>query len=54
MEAEETDRDPRHFYTFWRKEEASRLDRFYVKGEPLQLMQWVEVKEPAYNSDHQE
>ncbi|ETL78363.1 hypothetical protein L917_20821, partial [Phytophthora nicotianae] len=46
--------NPLHHYTFWRKDGASRLDRFYVKGEAFNATQWVDVVDPAHDSDHQE
>ncbi|OWZ06427.1 LOW QUALITY PROTEIN: hypothetical protein PHMEG_00021318 [Phytophthora megakarya] len=32
----------------------TRLDRFYVKGEPFTDAQWLDVIEPAHNSDYHE
>ncbi|OWZ11785.1 hypothetical protein PHMEG_00015143 [Phytophthora megakarya] len=54
LDMEEEDNDPLQHYTFWRKDGASRLDRFYVKGEPMLVTQWVDVLNPAHDSDHQE
>lgn len=52
--AEEDESDPINFFTYWSKEGASRLDRYYVKGDPYTHVQWVGENAPAWNSDHQE
>ncbi|EGZ16870.1 hypothetical protein PHYSODRAFT_501298 [Phytophthora sojae] len=54
LDEEDVDHDPLHHYSFWRKDGASRLDRFYVKGQPYAAVQWVEALPPAHNSDHYE
>ncbi|OWZ18255.1 hypothetical protein PHMEG_0007682 [Phytophthora megakarya] len=54
FDTEEEEMDPLNHFTFWCKEGASRLDRFYVKGEPFTYAQWLDVIEPAHDSDHHE
>lgn len=43
LDDEEADHDPLHHFNFWRKERASRLDRFYVKGDLFTAVQWIEA-----------
>ncbi|TDH67158.1 uncharacterized protein CCR75_007856 [Bremia lactucae] len=43
---------PTDFLTYWTKSTASSIDRFYVPRGWASLVQWVEVIEPAVESDH--
>lgn len=54
IDDEEEEIDPLHHYSYWARDGASRLDRFYVKGEPYSQTQWVTAESPANDSDHQE
>ncbi|KAF4032893.1 hypothetical protein GN244_ATG15203 [Phytophthora infestans] len=54
LDGDDEVQDPLHHFTFWRKNSASRLDRFYVKGEPFHILQSMNVLDPAHDSDHQE
>ncbi|KAE9296571.1 hypothetical protein PR003_g23727 [Phytophthora rubi] len=54
VEDEQDEHDPLNYYSYWKHDGASRLDRFYVTGEPYDQVQWVEAVEAAHDSDHRE
>ncbi|KAF1336039.1 Rxlr effector protein, partial [Globisporangium splendens] len=46
-------REPTEHFTFWRKNSASRLDRFYIAGNLGSAVQWEAIELPKRYSDHQ-
>ena len=45
--------DPTDYFTYWARDTASRIDRFYVPQSWAAIVQWVSVEEPSVPSDHQ-
>ncbi|KAF4143028.1 hypothetical protein GN958_ATG03182, partial [Phytophthora infestans] len=54
LEEEDEKIEALRYFTRWIKDGASRLDRFYVKGDAFQATQAVQVTDAAHDSDHQE
>ncbi|KAF1323645.1 Rxlr effector protein, partial [Globisporangium splendens] len=46
-------REPTEHFTYWRKNSASRLDRFYIAGNLGSAVQWEAIELPKRYSDHQ-
>ncbi|KAF1315018.1 Rxlr effector protein, partial [Globisporangium splendens] len=46
-------REPTEHSTYWRKNSASRLDRFYIAGNLGSAVQWEAIELPKCYSDHQ-
>ncbi|KAF1316102.1 hypothetical protein FI667_g15632, partial [Globisporangium splendens] len=46
-------REPTEHFTRWRKNSASRLDRFYIAGNLGSVVQWEAIELPKRYSDHQ-
>ncbi|KAF1324648.1 Rxlr effector protein, partial [Globisporangium splendens] len=46
-------REPTEHFTYWRKNSASRLDRFYIAGNLGSAVQWEAIELPKCYSDHQ-
>ncbi|KAF1328392.1 Rxlr effector protein, partial [Globisporangium splendens] len=46
-------REPTEHSTYWRKNSASRLDRFYIAGNLGSAVQWEAIELPKHYSDHQ-
>ncbi|KAF1325866.1 Rxlr effector protein, partial [Globisporangium splendens] len=46
-------REPTEHFTYWRKNSASRLDRFYIAGNLGSAVQWEAIELPKLYSDHQ-
>ena len=53
VDGEGDDPDPIDFFTYWGKDAASRIDRFYVPQSWSSMVQGVSVYEPRVSSDHQ-
>ncbi|KAF1333154.1 hypothetical protein FI667_g3024, partial [Globisporangium splendens] len=46
-------REPTEHFTYWRKNSASRLDRFHIAGNLGSAVQWETIELPKRYSDHQ-